>query len=76
MSIDSLELEIKERAGTEEEKWQARRILPVISHKHLVLVSLLLFNSAAAEVRIIYKYIYMCVYIYTYVCRYVAIRRI
>ena len=29
MSIDQLELEIKQRVGTEEEQWQAKRILPV-----------------------------------------------
>lgn len=29
--------------------WQARRVLPLLGHKHLLLVTLLLFNSAAAE---------------------------
>ncbi len=29
--------------------WQARRVLPLLGQKHLLLVTLLLFNSAAAE---------------------------
>lgn len=37
-SIDTLELEIKQRVGTEDEKWQAQRILPVLHRRHLLLV--------------------------------------
>lgn len=29
--------------------WQARRILPLLQRRHLLLVTLLLFNSVAAE---------------------------
>ena len=48
-SIDTLELEIKQRVGTEDERWQAERILPLLHRRHLLLVTLLLFNSLAAE---------------------------
>lgn len=76
-SIDQLELEIKKRAGTQEEVcggvcplytharfswsshpstrsyinqiWQAARILPLLQRRHQLLVTLLLFNSVAAE---------------------------
>lgn len=44
-----MELEIKQRVGTEEEAWQAKRILPLLRRRHLLLVTLLLFNSLAAE---------------------------
>ena len=48
-SIDQLELEIKQRCGTEQEIHYAKRILPVLHRRHLLLVTLLLFNSLAAE---------------------------
>lgn len=49
MSIEPLELEIKERIGTVEERSQAHRLLPLLNRRHLLLVTLLLFNAAAAE---------------------------
>ena len=49
ISTDRLELEIKQRVGTPAEQWQAKRLLPILRHKHLLLVSLVLFNAAAAE---------------------------
>jgi len=49
MSMERLELEIKEKVGTEEEQRQAKRLLPLLHRKHLLLVTLLLFNSASAE---------------------------
>ena len=49
MSIEQLELEIKEKVGTEEEQGQAKRLLPLLHRKHLLLVTLLLFNAASAE---------------------------
>jgi len=49
LSVDALALEIKQRVGTEEEQGQARRLLPLLAHRHLLLVTLLLFNAASAE---------------------------
>lgn len=48
-SIDPLELEIKQRVGTPEECRQASVVLPLIQRHHLLLVTLLLYNSAANE---------------------------
>jgi len=49
MSMDPLELAIKQRTGNPQEKERAERILPVIKRHHLLLVTLLLFNSLANE---------------------------
>jgi hypothetical protein len=49
LSIDTLDLEIKQRAGTPTDKHHAASILPLLAHRHLLLVTLLLFNSMAAE---------------------------
>ena len=48
-SIDSLQLDIKLKNGTEEEKKYARNIIPIIEKKHLLLATLLLSNSLAME---------------------------
>lgn len=49
LSLDELELEQKLASGTDEEKKMARKVLPVISHHHWLLVSILLGNAAAGE---------------------------
>ena len=49
MSLDELELEMKLASGTAAEKRQAQRVLPVVTRHHLLLVTLLLANSAAME---------------------------
>lgn len=49
MSLDPLELEVKRRVGTAEERKYAERICPLISRHHRLLVTLLLFNSLANE---------------------------
>ena len=49
MSIDPLFLAIKMRSGSEEEKDQAGRILPLVKQHHRLLVTLLLLNSLANE---------------------------
>ncbi|CAM9550249.1 unnamed protein product, partial [Scytosiphon promiscuus] len=49
LSIEPLEMAIKQRSGTVEEKRQASRILPLVSRHHFLLVTLLLFNSLANE---------------------------
>jgi hypothetical protein len=49
MSIDMMELEIKQRVGTPSEQHYARRLLPILTRRHLLLVTLLLFNASAAE---------------------------
>ncbi|OQR96088.1 hypothetical protein ACHHYP_17021 [Achlya hypogyna] len=49
MSIDKLNILILTMEGSETEKAQAERILPVISRSHMVLVSLLLMNAGALE---------------------------
>jgi len=48
-SIDYLQLEIKLKNGTEEEKRHANNILPIIQKKHLMLATLLLSNALAME---------------------------
>lgn len=49
MSLDPLELEIKRRVGTAKEKAMAAKVCPIINRHHLLLVTLLLFNSLANE---------------------------
>lgn len=49
LSLDETKLEIKVMIGTEEEKSAAESILPIIRQHHLLLVTLLLFNSVANE---------------------------
>ena len=49
LSIDDLSLELKAQSGTEEEKNQAKIILPILSNRHWLLVTLLLMNSCAME---------------------------
>ncbi len=49
MSLDPLELEVKRRVGTPDERKHAEKICPLIAKHHYLLVSLLLFNSIANE---------------------------
>lgn len=49
LSIDQLDLEIKQSIGTEEEKRQAGAILPILKQHHFLLVTLLLANALAME---------------------------
>jgi Cyclin M transmembrane N-terminal domain len=51
LSIEPLECVIKMRSGDDAERKQAARILPVIERHHLLLSTLMLFNSIANEVR-------------------------
>ena len=48
-SIDYLQLEIKLKNGTDEEKRYANNIMPIIQRKHLMLSTLLLCNALAME---------------------------
>lgn len=49
MSLDPLELEVKRRVGTPDERKHAEKICPLIARHHRLLVTLLLFNSIANE---------------------------
>ncbi len=49
MSLDELELEMKLAIGSAEEREMAQQVLPVINRHHLLLVALLVGNTAAAE---------------------------
>ena len=49
LSLDQLKLKIKLAVGTTQEKQAAIKILPIISNHHLLLCTLLLFNSVANE---------------------------
>ena len=49
LSLDSTKLELKQMTGTEAEKAAASSLLPIIKRHHLLLVTLLLFNSIANE---------------------------
>ncbi|KAK9868503.1 hypothetical protein WJX84_007236 [Apatococcus fuscideae] len=49
MSLDHVDLEVLKRSGTPTERKQAARIAPVLEKPHLLLVTLLVCNSAAME---------------------------
>ncbi|GBG00143.1 hypothetical protein Rsub_12834 [Raphidocelis subcapitata] len=49
MSLDSVDMEVLKRSGTDAEKRYASRIIPVIANEHFLLVTLLLCNAAATE---------------------------
>jgi metal transporter CNNM len=49
MSLDVIDLEVLRRSGSQKEKKQAKCIAPLLKNPHRVLVTLLLFNAAAAE---------------------------
>ncbi len=49
LSIDDLVLELKSKTGTEVEKEHAEKVLPIISKRHWLLVTLLLCNASAME---------------------------
>jgi len=49
ISIDQLELEIKLKTGTQQEKEDARIIMPILAKHHLLLSTLLLCNALAME---------------------------
>ena len=49
LSIETTKLEIKRITGTEEEKHDVELILPIVKEHHLLLCTLLLFNSLANE---------------------------
>jgi metal transporter CNNM len=44
-----MEMKIKAKSGTDEEKVQAKRVLPIIERHHLLLVSLMTWNATANE---------------------------
>jgi len=44
-----MEMEIKARSGTDEEKAYAAKLIPIISRHHLLLVTLMLWNASATE---------------------------
>jgi metal transporter CNNM len=49
LSIDELQLELKMKNGTEEEKQDAMVIIPILAKHHLLLSTLLLANALAME---------------------------
>jgi len=49
LSLDQMKLEIKSMTGTDVEKRDAQMILPIVKQHHLLLCTLLLFNSLANE---------------------------
>ena len=49
LSLDVSKLEIKAMVGTPAEKEASKRLLPIVRNHHLLLVTLLLFNSLASE---------------------------
>ncbi|MEW5311154.1 MAG: hypothetical protein WDW38_002892 [Sanguina aurantia] len=49
MSLDMVELEVLKRSGSPDERIWADRIMPVVKHHHLLLVTLLLCNALASE---------------------------
>lgn len=46
-----MEMQVLRRSGTEQEKAHAQRVLPVVSAPHRLLVTLVLCNAIATEVR-------------------------
>ncbi|CAM9889794.1 unnamed protein product, partial [Phaeothamnion confervicola] len=51
LSLEPLEMAIKLRSGSEIEQRQAAKLLPLITRHHLLLATLLMFNSLATEAR-------------------------
>lgn len=49
LSIDDLVLELKVNTGTEAEKYYASKLLPILAHRHWLLVTLLICNATAME---------------------------
>lgn len=49
LSIDDLVLELRSNNGTAEEKENASKVLPILSNRHWLLVTLLLMNACAME---------------------------
>jgi metal transporter CNNM len=49
LSVDKLDIELKLRTGTPTEQKHAKRVLNVIKHHHMLLVTLLISNAAAME---------------------------
>lgn len=49
LSIDDLVLELRSTSGTDEEKEYASKVLPILSNRHWLLVTLLLMNAFAME---------------------------
>jgi len=49
MSIDDLVLELKSKTGSPMEKHYASRILPIVSDRHLLLVTLLIWMAGSME---------------------------
>eukprot|EP00981_Chlorochromonas_danica_P012184 scaffold4610_cov180-Ochromonas_danica.AAC.1 len=49
LSLDYMEMKIKATSGTPKEKEYAAKVLPIISHHHLLLVTLMLWNASATE---------------------------
>jgi len=49
LSIDDLVLELKNSTGTDEEKEQSNKVLPILENRHWLLVTLLSMNAAAME---------------------------
>lgn len=49
LSLNPLEMNVKMRSGSSDEKQQASRVLPLITRHHLLLVTLMLFNATANE---------------------------
>ena len=49
LSLDLMEMKIKSRSGTPNEKFYASKVIPVISRHHFLLVTLMLWNASATE---------------------------
>jgi len=49
LSIDDLELELKSINGTENDKKNAKKVMPILAKRHWLLVTLLLMNAGAME---------------------------
>ncbi|GFR41206.1 hypothetical protein Agub_g1876, partial [Astrephomene gubernaculifera] len=49
LSLDTVELEVLLRSGTAKEQKYARKIMPIVSNSHFLLVTLLLCNAVAME---------------------------
>jgi len=49
MSLDTLDMEVLLRSGSPSEQRQAKKILPIISNEHFLLVTLLMCNACTME---------------------------
>ena len=52
LALDHMEMTIKSRSGTDEEKHYASKVIPIISRHHLLLVTLMLWFACLQSMEV------------------------